>query len=174
MIRRELFRNLGLALLCVFIVTLLLLADLWGSILVLICVTLTLVSFPILVCLSNLLFDRYRFFQVDVAGLMHFWGLTVDTVTTVVLVLAIGLAVDYSAHMTHTFLIPNADAKTRDGLAHVYAYAHLFILILSWRDREDDTHSTRHWRSCVERRLQYFSRLCPISWLWIIRLYDVF
>jgi hypothetical protein len=42
-IREELFRNLGLALLCVFIVTLLLIAHIWTSFLVLCCVLLTLV-----------------------------------------------------------------------------------------------------------------------------------
>ena len=42
--------------------------------------------------------------QVDVAGSMHFWGLTIDTVTTIILILAIGLAVDYSAHVGHMFM----------------------------------------------------------------------
>ena len=42
--------------------------------------------------------------QVDVAGSMHFWGLTIDTVTTIILILAIGLAVDYSAHIGHMFM----------------------------------------------------------------------
>ena len=35
---------------------------------------------------------------------MHFWGLTVDTVTTIQLILAIGLSVDYSAHIGHGFM----------------------------------------------------------------------
>ena len=35
---------------------------------------------------------------------MHFWGLTVDTVTTIQLILAIGLSVDYSAHIGHAFM----------------------------------------------------------------------
>ncbi|KAJ8305846.1 hypothetical protein KUTeg_016391 [Tegillarca granosa] len=41
---------------------------------------------------------------VDVAGCMHFWGLTIDTVTSIILILAIGLAVDYSAHIGHSFM----------------------------------------------------------------------
>ena len=36
---------------------------------------------------------------------MHFWGLTIDTVTTIIIVLAIGLTVDYSAHLGHAFMI---------------------------------------------------------------------
>jgi multidrug efflux pump subunit AcrB len=41
---------------------------------------------------------------VDVIGVMHFWGLTLDTVSCVILVIAIGLCVDYSAHIGHTFM----------------------------------------------------------------------
>ena len=36
---------------------------------------------------------------------MHFWGLTIDTVTTIILVLAVGLSVDYASHIAHTFMI---------------------------------------------------------------------
>ncbi|KAL8581653.1 hypothetical protein ACOMHN_049209 [Nucella lapillus] len=82
-IQTELYRNLGLACLCVFIVTLILIAHVGTSLMVFSCVLLTL---------------------VDVAGSMHFWGLTIDTVTTIVLILAIGLAVDYSAHVGHMFM----------------------------------------------------------------------
>lgn len=95
-IREELFRNLGLALLCVFIVTLLLIAHIWTSFLVLCCVLLTL---------------------VNTAGMMHFWDLTIDVVTTIVLVLAIGLAVDYSAHIGHAFMVPNDAATTKNERA---------------------------------------------------------
>ena len=43
-IRNELYRNLGLAFLCVFVVTLLLIANIWTCLLVGSCVVLTLVS----------------------------------------------------------------------------------------------------------------------------------
>ncbi|KAL5022693.1 hypothetical protein ScPMuIL_001848 [Solemya velum] len=82
-IQIELYRNLGLAAAAVFIVTLILIAHLWTSVLVFTCVILTL---------------------VDVMGCMYFWGLTIDTVSSVILILAIGLAVDYSAHIGHTFM----------------------------------------------------------------------
>ena len=35
---------------------------------------------------------------------MHFWGLTIDMGTTSLLIIAIGLAVDYSAHIAHAFM----------------------------------------------------------------------
>lgn len=82
-IQEELYRNLALAAGCVFIVTVILIAHIGTSLLVFGCVIFTL---------------------VDVAGSMHFWGLTIDTVTTIILILAIGLAVDYSAHIGHMFM----------------------------------------------------------------------
>ena len=42
---------------------------------------------------------------------MHYWDLTVDTVTTIIMVLAIGLTVDYSAHIAHGFMVANKGNK---------------------------------------------------------------
>ena len=69
--------------LCVFITMLVLLADIWGSILVMVCVFMTL---------------------IDVMGYMHFWGLTIDVVSSIIVIISIGLCVDYSAHIAHAFL----------------------------------------------------------------------
>jgi len=41
--------------------------------------------------------------DIDILGLMWLWGLTIDSVAIINLVLAIGLAVDYSAHVAHAF-----------------------------------------------------------------------
>ena len=79
----ELYRNIGLALLCVFLVTLIFICDLIGALMIISCVFLTL---------------------VNVGGFMHFWGLTIDTVSCNNLIIAIGLCVDYSAHVTHRYL----------------------------------------------------------------------
>ena len=72
---------------------LILLADLWGSILVMICVLMTL---------------------IDVMGYMHFWGLTIDVVSSIIVIISIGLCVDYSAHIAHAFL--TAKGKKRKNL----------------------------------------------------------
>ncbi|XP_065069855.1 patched domain-containing protein 3-like isoform X2 [Rhopilema esculentum] len=90
----ELVRNLALAAACVFLVTLFLLANIWTSLMVFTCVILTL---------------------VDVGGMMYFWGLYIDTVTSVMLILAIGLCVDYAAHIGHAFM--TANQRTRDERA---------------------------------------------------------
>ena len=60
MISEELYRNILLATVCVFATTWLLLFNLTASLLVLGCVVLTL---------------------VNVGGFIHFWGLTIDTVS---------------------------------------------------------------------------------------------
>ncbi|XP_045128749.1 protein patched homolog 2-like [Portunus trituberculatus] len=82
-IAEELIRNLALAMAAVFVMTLLLLASFISSIYVLLCVVLTL---------------------VDVMALMTWWGLTIDTVSCINLVLCIGLCVDYSVHIALHFL----------------------------------------------------------------------
>lgn len=91
-ISEELYRNIGLAVLAVYLTTLFLLSDLISSFLVLLCVVL---------CL------------VDIGGFMHFWGLTIDTVTCQHLIIAIGLCVDYSAHIAHRFLVEQGTRNER-------------------------------------------------------------
>ena len=41
---------------------------------------------------------------VNIVGFMHFWGLSIDSVTVIMLVIALGLAVDYSAHIGRAYL----------------------------------------------------------------------
>ena len=36
---------------------------------------------------------------------MHHWGLTIDTISCVNLVISVGLCVDYAAHIAHAFLV---------------------------------------------------------------------
>eukprot|EP00904_Undaria_pinnatifida_P001827 jgi/Undpi1/11645/HiC_scaffold_36.g13940.m1 len=89
-IYRELVQGLGLCLLAVFVLTLILIAHPTTALLVFLCVTLTI---------------------VDVLGIMYFWDLSIDTVAVINLVLAVGLSVDYAAHVGHSFMIK---AGTRD------------------------------------------------------------
>ena len=77
-------RNLGLVLLTVTIVTLLLLGSLRLCLLVLVTVLLTL---------------------VDLIGFLHFWGITIDIISSISVILAVGFCVDYSCHIAHRFLL---------------------------------------------------------------------
>ena len=97
----ELYRNLGLAILCIFVTTMILVGHLICSLLVLSMVVLSL---------------------IDVAGFIHFWGLTIDTVSCVNLIIAIGLCVDYSAHVAHRFLVERSGSRedrVRTTLIHI-------------------------------------------------------
>ncbi|XP_042862296.1 protein patched homolog 3-like isoform X2 [Penaeus japonicus] len=99
-IEKELYQNMGLAMTVVFLVTLFLIANLVTSLMVLLCVVMTL---------------------IDVGALMHWWGLTIDTVSCIDIVLAIGLCVDYAAHIGHTFMTQTGtrDERARNTVAKI-------------------------------------------------------
>jgi len=102
-ISTEFYRNLILAVVVVFGITLLLIPRVSAALLVLLAVVSTI---------------------VDVLGFMYFWGLTIDAVTVCYTVIAIGLAVDYSAHVGEAFMLsrePTRHRKVRDALQRVGA-----------------------------------------------------
>lgn len=51
-----------------------------------------------LVCLAVLLVDLF------LVALIYYWYLTFNSIVVINVVVAIGLAVDYSAHIAHTYL----------------------------------------------------------------------
>ena len=81
---------------------------------------------------------------------MHFWGLTIDTVTTIIIVLAIGLTVDYSAHLGHAFMI--SKKGNRNGIfisLYILSCNDVFFIFFhnifqsQFRTGEDKTFSIR-------------------------------
>lgn len=77
-------------------VNLVLIADITVSILVFLCVALTL---------------------LNIAGGAYFMGLTIEILTSIILILAVGLALDYSAHIGVTYVVTRApDRKQRTVL----------------------------------------------------------
>jgi len=82
-IETEFWRNMLISLLCVFVTTILLIQNIPACIMVLVCVVLTL---------------------INVGGFIHFWGLTIDVVSCINLIIAVGLCVDYAAHVAHNFI----------------------------------------------------------------------
>merc|ERR1719273_597927 len=77
-ISAELIRNLSLTFATIAVVSLLLIANLQVCILVFLCVVFTV---------------------INVCGFAHFMGLTIEIVTSIVLILSVGLALDYAAHV---------------------------------------------------------------------------
>ena len=41
--------------------------------------------------------------DVDLLGLLYFWGLTSNFVTIANIIISVGIAVDYNAHIAHAF-----------------------------------------------------------------------
>ena len=52
-------------------------------------------------------------------GLLYFWGITISVVTFVNLIIAVGLAVDYAAHIAHTFMRISAIDKNGQPLGEL-------------------------------------------------------
>jgi len=65
-----------------------------------------------LVVLNVLLID------VNLLGLVYMSGLTIDSITVINLVMAVGLVVDYSAHMGHAFMSQSAQGGSRIDRMH--------------------------------------------------------
>ena len=62
----------------------------------------------------------YDFFlQIDVAGSMYLLDIPVDTVSGIILILCFGLAVDYSAHIGHSFMIKTG---SKNGKKQIVSY----------------------------------------------------
>ena len=80
----ELRRNILLSLTCVAVITFLLLCDLTICMTVLVMVAMTL---------------------TNVVGFLFFWGSTIDIISCICIVLSIGLCVDYSVHIAHSYLV---------------------------------------------------------------------
>lgn len=97
-IAEEVWRNIVLALICVMGTTAILIAELQTCIWILMCVGLTL---------------------VDICGFMYYWGLSIDIVTCIGLELAVGLSVDYAAHVAHAFLNSHGNDRSSRALIAV-------------------------------------------------------
>merc|ERR1712032_1026497 len=88
----ETIRNVVVALVCVLIVTTVLLGDILGSLLVV---------------------SMVGIVDVCLLGYMAHWNLDFNSVTAINVTIAVGLAVDYSAHVAHSFLVATGDRKQR-------------------------------------------------------------
>lgn len=42
---------------------------------------------------------------------MYYWNLTIDVVSAIVLVIGVGLSVDYASHVGHAYLMQTGNSK---------------------------------------------------------------
>ena len=84
------------------------------------------------------------FSVTNVCGYAHFMGLTIEIVTSIILILSVGLALDYSAHIAVHFVCikdNNREKMTRDTLAlmgppvfHGGFSTFIAFLLLAWSE----------------------------------------
>ena len=91
---KELIESMGLSIVAIVLVVLFITANIQVTVLVVIAVLL--VDFLLL-------------------AMLHFWSLTLNFLITLNMIFAIGLAVDFSAHIAHKYLVsePSARCKTK-------------------------------------------------------------
>jgi len=97
-IGKQLVRNMGLAFAVIALVSLLLIADPIVSLLVFICVALSV---------------------LEIIGGAYFMGLTIEIVTSIVLILSVGLALDYAAHIGVTYVVTKGRNRRERAQASV-------------------------------------------------------
>ena len=88
----ELWRNILLSMACVVVVTLLLLCNLTVCLTVVTMVAMTL---------------------TNVVGYLHYWDSTIDIMSSIAVVLSIGLSVDYSVHIGHAYLVAEGEISDK-------------------------------------------------------------
>lgn len=91
-IRQELFTNVGLALAAVAVIVFVTVASPVTSLLITVNVT---------------------FCIIEILGFMYAIGIAIDSVSVINIVLAVGLSIDYSAHVGHCFMLKGGDNKDR-------------------------------------------------------------
>lgn len=102
-ISQELFRNVGLAIAAVGVIVLFTIASPGAAFVV---------TLNVAFCI------------IEILGFMYAVGIVIDSVSVINIVLAVGLSVDYSAHIGHCFMTKggsNKDARATEALADIGA-----------------------------------------------------
>merc|ERR1711902_351109 len=89
-IGKELWRNIGLGVSCIFVITFILLANLQMSFMVMMMVGVTL---------------------VDIVGFLYLWN--VHIVSCINIVISVGLCVDYSVHIAHAYIVASGNRREK-------------------------------------------------------------
>ena len=135
--------------------------------------------------------------QVDVAGSLYYMDLSINTVTAVLLVLVVGLSVDYAAHVAHAFMRATGSRK---GIIPTIAYhsipcyvtsnnhivnpnyyiytVAMYLMYLMYfcccYCRKSAYYTIRNWATCVERWSVHFACICFVGVFTIICISNFF
>lgn len=78
--------------------------------------------FVVLPQVSLLLLLTFVCFLVELLGMMYLWGLSLNSITMIVILMAVGFAVDYSCHIVHAYLVSketDADSRMKDAISNI-------------------------------------------------------
>jgi len=118
----ELYRNVGLAIACVGVIVFLTIGNFLAALII---------TMNVAFCI------------VEILGFMYALGIVIDSVSVINIVLAVGLSIDYSAHIGHCFMVKGGDsrdARATEALADmgssvlngaVSTFLAVFILLFS-------------------------------------------
>ena len=96
-IEYELYANVGSSLIAVLVMVAVILLH-------------PVVAFLVFACIASVILNLF--------GLMYIWGVNIDSVVTINLILALGFAVDYSAHVGHSYLYAQTSGTSRQRTLH--------------------------------------------------------
>ena len=92
-IKQEAIRNIGFALLMIFVVIALLMSKSPAGVVI------------VFLCIAAIV--------VEILGYLHFWGTSIDSVSVIMLVISLGLSVDYVTHLGHNFIMQGGSAADK-------------------------------------------------------------
>ena len=89
-------------------------------------VTILMLTLPFVVRpqVSILLLLTFVSFLIELLGLMYLWDLSLNSITMIVILMAVGFAVDYSCHIVHAYLVSketDPDSKMKDAISNIGA-----------------------------------------------------
>ena len=65
---------------------------------------------------------------IDTVGFLHYWGVTISGTSTIYILVSVGLAVDYSAHIAHMFKVRRGGERRRGIHYCVIAVSYCMLL----------------------------------------------
>lgn len=79
------------------------------------CLVILLITLPFVInpIVSFLLLLTFISFILELLGVMYIWNLSLNSITMIVMVMAIGFTVDYSCHVTHAYLTAEGASPER-------------------------------------------------------------
>ena len=68
----------------------------------------------------------------DIVGFLHFWNITIDVISCINIVLAVGLCVDYSVHIGHAYLVSKGKTSSVT-LLYPPVSTEKYLQVTDWR-----------------------------------------